>query len=106
MDILPVPYMTSSTALTRQERKALERQAGATAFGLLAIGQVEMIERAKVRALGGVADETIVQAKLIADEVMRCAARNSLAAQMAIELAETTTRELKERIACTNRRLG
>jgi hypothetical protein len=106
MSLLPEPYRPGRLALSRQEEKALARQASATALELLAVDHVELVERAKVRAVGSVTREAISEAERIADDVMACQQQNPLATHLAADLAMTGTKALKERIERANRRLG
>jgi phage host-nuclease inhibitor protein Gam len=104
--MLPDPYRPGRVALSRQEEKALARQSGVTARELMELDHVELVERAKVRVIGGVAREAIREAEDIADEVMACQSRNPYGAHLAADLAEVSSRLLKERIERANRRLG
>lgn len=106
MALLPDPYRPGAVALSRQEEKALARQAGVTARELMELDHLELVERAKVRILGGVTHEAILQVEDIADEVMACQARNPYGAHLAADLAKRGAHALADRIDRVNRRLG
>jgi hypothetical protein len=106
MALLPEPYRPGRIALSRQEEKALARQAGATARELMELDHVDLVERAKVRIVGGVAREAIHEVAGIADEVMACQQQNPYGAHLAANLAERSARILGERIERASRRLG
>ncbi len=106
MSLLPDSYRPGQLSLTRQQQKALAHQLGLTRRELMELDRIELVEVAKVRILGSVADEAIEVAEDIADEVMACQQRNPFAASLAADLALTTEKQLRRRIKATNRRLG
>ncbi|MGD1056958.1 MAG: hypothetical protein ABR992_06025 [Solirubrobacteraceae bacterium] len=106
MALLPEPYRPGRVALGRREEKALARQAGATASELMELDRVDLVERAKMRIVGGVTREAIHEVAGIADEVMACQQQNPYGAHLAADLAERSARILGERIERASRRLG
>jgi hypothetical protein len=106
LSYLPDIPQGHSLALSRKEQKALVRQLNDANFELLSVQRVEVVERARVRALGGITDDAIDQAGKLADAVMLEAQRNPLAGQLAAELVMGANRAMKERIDLANRRLG
>jgi hypothetical protein len=105
MSYLPEIYR-SGGPLSRKEERALARQMGATAAELLAVDRVQLVERAKVRAIGGVASDAIDEVVRLADEVALCAERNPFGAQLAARLACDAERAFARRIERANERLG
>jgi hypothetical protein len=103
---LPAIPQSQSLVLSRKEQKALARQITGANLELMEVQRVEVVERARVRALGGIADDAIDQAGKLADTVVLEARRNPLAGQVAADLLTGASRAMKERIDLANRRLG
>ena len=103
--LLDVPR-SQSLVLSRQERKALARQMGATGLELLAVDHAALLEHTRVRAFGGIASDAVREAGKLADEVVANAQHNPLAGHLGAELALTANRCMKERLELANRRLG
>lgn len=101
-----VPARRDALVPDRQTNRALERIDRNAAIELFVADRVELVERAKVRALGSVAREAVREVDDIAAEVAACAERNPFGAQLAVRVATAAARELEHRVELTNRRLG